>query len=109
MTVNRGPKELTMIDTQVEALALQLANTATRNTAVSIIDRITVSKKTKKAQETVAELEEIINSLLSDKSELFLIAQAYEQEFVAQKISEGDIKYISEKFVPVLRKFAESA
>ncbi len=98
-----------MIDPQVEALALQLANTATRNTAVSIIDRITVSKKTKKAQETVAELEEIINSLLSDKSELFLIAQAYEQEFVAQKISEGDIKYISEKFVPVLRKFAESA
>jgi hypothetical protein len=98
-----------MIDPQVEALTLQLANTAARNTAASIIDRITVSKKTKQAQETITELEEIVSSLLSDKNGLLLIAQAYEQELVAQKISEGDIKYISEKFVPVLRKFAESA
>jgi hypothetical protein len=97
------------MDPQVEALTLQLANTAARNTAASIVDRITVSKRTKKEQETITELEEIVNGLLSDKSELVLIAQAYEQELIAQRISESDIKYISTKFVPLLRKFAESA
>jgi hypothetical protein len=97
------------LDPQVEALTLQLANTAARNTAASIVDRITVSKRTKKEQETITELEEIVNGLLSDKSELVLIAQAYEQELIAQRISESDIKYISTKFVPLLRKLAESA
>jgi hypothetical protein len=97
------------MDQQLEALTLQLANAATRNTVVSIVDRITVAKKSKKEHETIAELEEIVTSLLSDKNELFLIAQAYEQELIAQRISESDIKYISDKFVPLLRKFTESA
>lgn len=98
-----------MMDPNVETLAFQLANTAARNTAGSIIGRIAVIKKTRKEHETIAELEEIVNDLLSDKNELLLIAQAYEQELVAQKISEGDIEYISTKFVPLLRKFVESA
>jgi hypothetical protein len=97
------------MDPQVEALALQLTDTAARNTAASIFGRIGVLKKTKKEQETINELEEMVTDLLSDKNELMLIARAYEEELIAQKISEGDIEYIATQFVPVLRKFVESA
>jgi Icc-related predicted phosphoesterase len=51
----------------------------------------------------INELEEIINSLISDKNELVQIAQAYEQEFVAQQISQDDIEYITNSFIPVLK------
>lgn len=96
-------------DPQLETLTIQLATTAARNTASSIVDRITVAKKSKKEQETIAELEQILNELLSDKSELYLIAQAYEQELVAQRISATDIEYVSERFVPLVRQFIGSA
>src|SRR6266700_3465091 len=46
---------------------------------------------------------------LSDKSELVQIAQAYEQELVAQQISATDIEYISTNFVPLLQRLIESA
>ncbi len=35
------------------------------------------------------------------------IAQAYEQEFVAQQISQEDIEYITKSFIPVLKKLIE--
>jgi hypothetical protein len=97
------------VDPQLQTLGLQLANVAVRNTASSVFDRITVAKARKKDQETIAELEEIITGLLSDKSELIGIAQAYEQELVAQRISESDIEYISTNFVPLLQQLMESA
>ncbi len=97
------------MDPQLHTLTLQLADTAVRNTAGSIADRITVAKARKKERETIAELEDIINGLLSDKNELVRIAQAYEQELVAQQISADDIEYISTNFVPVLRHLIESA
>jgi hypothetical protein len=97
------------MDPQLQILATQLADTAVRNTAGSIADRVATMKAQKKDKETIAELEEIVNGLLSDKSVLVRIAQAYEQELVAQRISETDIQYISNNFVPQLRRLAESA
>lgn len=38
-------------------------------------------------QETIAELEDIVNELVADKAELIRIAQAYEEEFVTQRLS----------------------
>ena len=35
------------------------------------------------------------------------IAQAYEQEFVAQQISQEEIEYITKSFIPVLKKLIE--
>jgi hypothetical protein len=96
------------MDPQLQVLTTQLADLTARNTAASIIDRIKSTKAHKKDQETIAELEEIVNELVSDKAELALIAQAYDEVLVAQKISETDIEYISTKFVPLLRQFTES-
>jgi hypothetical protein len=96
------------MDPQLQTLAAQLADTAIRNTAGSIADRITAAKARKKDQETIVELEEIVYGLLSDKSELVQIAQAYEQELVAQRISKADIEYISTNFVPLLQRLIRS-
>lgn len=97
------------MDAQLQSLGLQLANTAVRNTAGSIADRIMAVKTRKKDQETIAELEEIVSNLLSDKSELVRIAHAYDEELVAQKIAKSDIEYISTNFVPLLRQLIGSA
>lgn len=97
------------MDPQLQTLTAQLAEVAIRNTAGSVVDRIRSVKARKNNAETITELEEIINGLLSDKSELVLIAQAYEEEFVAQRISPENVEYISNNFVPLLQRLMESA
>lgn len=96
------------MDPQLQTLTIQLTETAVRNTAGSIADRITAAKARKKDQDTIAELEEIVSNLQSDKSELVRIAQAYEEELVAQRISAEDIEYISSNFVPLFRHLIEA-
>jgi hypothetical protein len=58
---------------------------------------------------TIAELEEIITSLISDKNEVVQIAQALEQEFVAQRISEAEIDYITTSIIPLVEHIAEAS
>ena len=97
------------VDPQFQALGVQLADAALRNGASAITSRIGASKAKKRDQETIAELEEIVGELLADKNELVRIAQAYEQELVAQQISADDIEYISTNFVPLLKELMEKA
>ena len=86
-------------------LSANLIEISARNTASIIQSKIKTSKAKKNDKDTIAELEEIINNLIDDKMELERIAQAYEQELNSQKITEEDIKYISDNIIPVLGKF----
>jgi flagellar biosynthesis/type III secretory pathway chaperone len=88
---------------QIADLGIRLGDAVLRNTAGAIADRIQTAKAKRTDKETINELEEIINSLIADKNELVQIAQAYEQEFVAQQVSPEDIEYITKKFIPVLK------
>lgn len=97
------------MDPQLQALTVQLADVAIRNTAGSVVDRIRAAEARKKDAETIVELEDLINELMSDKSELVRIAQAYEEELVAQRISSTDIAYISDNLVPLLQQLVRSA
>ncbi len=94
---------------QIADLGVRLGETAVRNTAGAIADRIKTVKAKRDDKATIHELEEIIYSLIDDKNEVVQIAQAYEQEFVAQKISQKDIEYITNSFIPVLKKLIEQA
>jgi len=91
------------IEKQVAELGAKLIETAARNTAGAVSSKIQAIKAKRNNEETIQELEEIVNALVSDKNELVRIAQAYEQEFVAQQISKKDIEYITTKFIPVLK------
>lgn len=86
-------------------MGVKLTESAVRNTAVIISDKISSIKAKRDDKQTIRELEEIVNSLLDDKSELVRIAQAYEQELISQKISEADIVYITDTIVPIIEKF----
>ena len=97
------------MDPQLQTLSIQLADAAVRNTAGAILDRLEVAKARKKDHETIAELDEIVNGLIADKSELVRIAKAFEEELVAQRISNSDIEYITTNFVPLLKQLLESA
>lgn len=97
------------MDPQIQSLAIQLAEAAVRNTAGAIADRITAARARKRDEETIAELENIINVLISDKSELLRIAQAFEETLVAQRVSSDEVEYITETVVPVLKRVIESS
>ena len=86
-------------------LAANLVEVATRNSASLISNKIKVAKAKKDSKEIINELEEIISDLLTDKAEIQRIAQAYEQELVSQKITEDDIKYITENLLPIFSEF----
>ena len=95
------------MDPELQKLGIELGEVALRNSAGAVIDRVRTVKAKKRDRETIAELEEIISGLLSDKTELVRIAQAYEQELIAQKISQADIEYITTNFVPLLKQLIE--
>lgn len=86
-------------------LTTNLAEAAARNGASFISNKIKSIKAKKNDKETISELEEIISDLLNDKAEIQRIAQAYEQELVSQKITENDIKYITENLLPIFSEF----
>jgi hypothetical protein len=90
-------------DQQLAELLASLGGAAVRNTASAISSRVQIAKAKKEAKETIHELEEIIDDLLSDKAELLRIGRAYEQEFIAQQISAENIEYITTRFIPVLK------
>lgn len=93
------------IDPNLAKLGIDLAEAAARNTASHIADKIRTVKAKKNDKETVAEFEQIVNDLISDKSEIQRIAQAYEQELASQKITKEDIKYITDNLFPVIDGF----
>lgn len=97
----------TDIDPQVVELSLRLAEAAARNTATSVSSRIMAAKTAKKDQQAIAELEEIVSELIDDRSELLQIAQAYKEEVASQRLSQDDVEYITQKFMPKLTELVE--
>lgn len=92
------------MENQLGSLAAKLTTVVATNTATFILDRVKTARANKDKDKTIASLEEIINDLVGDKNELIRIAQAYEQEFVAQKITEKDIRYITNNIFPLIEK-----
>jgi hypothetical protein len=94
---------------ELQLLGEQVAAILARNTATEVLDRIRSRKAAHKADETIAELESLVNGLITDKSELIGIAHAYEEQLVAQRLSEADVKYLTENLFPIVTKLAEES
>ena len=95
------------LDSNLIQLGVNLAEVAVKNTAQTVYNKISTVKAKKDDKETINSLTEIINELLADKNELINISKCYEDELVAQKISDEDITYITEKLVPLLVGFVQ--
>lgn len=95
------------LTSQLVELGAQLAASAARNTASAIADKIGAVRASKSVSDQVAALEQIVSDLIADKNQLTHIAQAYQQELVAQQLTPGDVRYITETVVPLLEQFAD--
>lgn len=94
--------DLTGIDQTIANLAARLAEATARHTAGAIFAQIKKVKAKRDDQATINELEEIVRDLINDRSEALQIAQAYEQELVAQRMSDQDIEFIIDSVIPTL-------
>ena len=95
-----------MIDPEVSHVATQLADVIARNAASAVASKVSAMRARKLDQEVMNELVELVNDLIADKNELIGIATAFEQELVAQRISDNDITYITTTLLPVVEKLA---
>lgn len=94
------------MDAVLASLFARLAEMTTKRTATAIIDKIAVVKAKKQDAETIQVLSEIINSLISDREELIIIAQGLKEQLVSQQISDSDIRQVVETALPVLRNIS---
>ncbi|KAA8433632.1 hypothetical protein FKV73_02455 [Weissella paramesenteroides] len=89
---------------EIIALGTQLAAELTKNSASVVNDKIKAAKAQREDKQTIAELIDLVQELVSEKQGIQSIAQAYEKEIAAQQLSQQDIDFISETVVPVIEK-----
>ncbi|MEV5001764.1 hypothetical protein [Nocardioides sp. LML1-1-1.1] len=95
-----------MITPEMAALGTRLAEAIARNAASAIGSKVNAIRARKLDQAAMNELIELVNDLISDKNELIGIAQGYEQELVAQRISDNDITYITTQLLPLVEQLS---
>lgn len=95
-----------MVAPEVAQLATQLAEVVARNAGSAVVSKISAIRARKLDQAAMNELIELVNDLIADKNELVGLATAFEQELVAQKISDNDITYITTKLLPVVEQLS---
>ncbi len=86
-------------------LASRLKEISSKNTTQAIYNKVNLAKQKSNDKETINTLEEIINDLISDKNELVQIASTYEQDFMAERLADSDIEYITRELVPIISTF----
>jgi len=97
------------LDPQLAGLAARLAELGARGTVSGIQARITTSKSSKQDRHTIETLEEIVDELISERTEILRIAQAFEEELVAERISDEDIGFITNQFAPKMEQLLDLA
>ena len=96
------------MDPLVQDAVVRLSESMVRNTAGAVADRVQAAKARKGDAATIAELEELVSELLTDKNELVRVAKTFEQELVAQRLSTSDVEYIVTNVMPVVTRLVES-
>lgn len=86
----------------------ELTVLAVKNTAGAVIDRVRTIKSKKDLNEQNIELIQIINDLIEDKNELIMVANTLKENLVSERITDEEIKYITETLLPMLKQFMSS-
>jgi hypothetical protein len=104
ITLLSSKERYIVVAPEVAQLAAQLADVVARNAASVVASKITAIRARKLDQEALNELIELVNDLIADKNELIGVATAFEQELVAQRVSDSDIAFITSELLPVAEK-----
>lgn len=95
-----------MLDPEITAVLARLSEVVARNTVGAVQTRVTTAKATKQHEHTVNELTEIINQLVEDRVELVGIATTLREQLLAQRITNEEITYITDKLIPTVEDIA---
>lgn len=96
------------MDPEIQTMTVRLGELAIKTTAANVYDRINARKARRNDTETINDLEEIINELLEEKQELVRISRALGERLQAARMSDEEIAYITEVFLPKLTELAEA-
>lgn len=94
---------------ELTQLLVSLSELALRNTAGTISTRIMAIRTGKQQTEVVNELIDIINDLVDDRNQLIGIARGLEDALVAQRITDDEIGFITDRLIPTLEQLAEAS
>lgn len=97
------------IDPELAKVIAQFGIATSKNTAEKISDKLRTIKVSKNKDEIINNYEQIINDLISDKYELIRIADIFQQQLVAQTISDDEIIYITQKVIPILEELLSNS
>lgn len=97
------------LDPEVVSLGVRLTEAAARNSVEELIGRIRAAKTRKDAGETIELLEEIIDELTEDRTELLRVARAYREQLVDQQLTDDEIEHVTSQIVPTIARLAELA
>jgi len=68
------------LNPELAGMAVRLGELGARGTVTGIRGRMATSKAAKRERETIETLEEIVDELISERTEILGIAQAFEEE-----------------------------
>ncbi|GAA2171146.1 hypothetical protein GCM10009846_03970 [Agrococcus versicolor] len=94
------------VNEKLAELGVSLGASLARNTALNIQERVRAQRARGDDKATIEELSQIIGELIEDKSDITRIAQAYQAELVSQRMTPGDIAYITSNVLPVVQELA---
>lgn len=92
------------MDPVIESLLMSIAPILTKNTAAVIADRVKAAKAKSDKEQSIQELSDLINELISENADLRTATQAFQQQLVSQQITSGDIQYVNETVIPLIEK-----
>ncbi len=84
---------------------IALLSTVVKTSSSTIFDRIASSKIQRSNEETITELSELINLVISEREEIYRIAKQQEEKLYSSTISDIEIKYILDNLLPILEKY----
>ncbi|KXI45145.1 hypothetical protein SAMN04487919_1703 [Bacillus sp. ok061] len=100
-----------MLDMNADLISLSgaLAKLVAQNRIPAIFDKMKATKESGDKDKIISNLETIINDLIHEKNQVIQIAQAYDEQLIAQKMSEDDITYITTTIIPLLEELSENS
>ncbi|SPP28452.1 hypothetical protein [Brochothrix thermosphacta] len=96
------------MDPQLIEAGITLAEVSVRHTAANVLSSVKAMKAAGNDKQAVTKLSDLILELLEEKQEIELIAKAYQNELISQKLSEDDLNYIVKTVLPILKKFLQN-
>ena len=93
---------------ELSQLLVSLADLALKNTAGAINTRIKAIRAGKQQAEVINELVDIVNELVDGRNQLIGIARGLEEALVAQRITDEEIRYITERLIPTFEQLVET-